>query len=90
MRIAARKHHIKQYDELFLTALANVATLAPKNWLQQVKIVDIGVSAWQELADTRARPVIEKALQQTYKMDPKWTKEIVDEMSVTDIALPWE
>ena len=88
--IALRKHQIKQYDELFFAALTHIATLAPKNWHHQGKIVDIGLSAWQDLADTRARPVFEKALQQTYKMDPKWTKEIVDEMGVTDIALPWE
>jgi O-antigen ligase len=88
--IALRKHHIKQYDELFFAALTNAATLAPKDWLQQVKIVRIGLSAWEDLADTRARPVIEKALQQIYKMDPKTTRYIVDDMGVTDIALPWE
>jgi putative inorganic carbon (HCO3(-)) transporter len=90
MRIAARKHHIKQYDELFLTALANVATLAPKNWLQQVKIVDIGLSAWEELPETRVKPIIEKAIQQIYRMDPKMAREIVESKDATNIALPWE
>jgi len=52
--------------------------------------VRIGLSAWEDLADTRARPIIEKALQQIYKMDPKTTQYIVDDMGVTDIALPWE
>jgi hypothetical protein len=90
MHIAARKHQIKQYDELFFTALSHATTLAPKNWDQQVKVVYIGLEGWEALAETSARPVIEKALQQTYKMDRKMARGIVNSMAATDITLPWE
>jgi putative inorganic carbon (HCO3(-)) transporter len=88
--IALRKQQIRQYDELFFAALKNAATLAPKDWPEQVKIVNIGLKGWKDLSQTRARPLIEKAIQQIYKMDPKTTRYIVDSMEVTDIALPWE
>jgi putative inorganic carbon (HCO3(-)) transporter len=90
MHIVGRKHHIQQYDELFFSALKHATALAPKHFNYQYKIVAVGLSGWQELSQTQARPVFEQALKQIYKMDRKKTRRLVDYKGVTDIALPWE
>jgi hypothetical protein len=90
MNIVARKHHIKQYDELFFSALSHATTLAPKDFFLQLKIVQVGLSGWEDLSDTKARPLIEKALQQAYKMDRSMTRNTVASVGTTDIVLPWE